>query len=827
MLLSVEEKSSVGNRQGIIARTLFLSALLLSGCAPLVDLDQAGTAQSLVFPPGHTLGQTFVARHGGLHGVAFWLDPASGATGDLTLHLRAAPDADEDLATATRAVDAVSSPGFQRFTFDPLRDSHGEYYYAFITFEGEGEIQVGAASGDAYIDGALYQDHEPQDAQMAFRLVYDPIWTAVELAGAAVRGAGMVGVALLLYAVPGWALLAWLWPQAEITWAERLALAVGISLALYPLLLLWTDVVGVHLGALYAWIPVVGGLVALSWCYRDWRPRKGRDALKRWVRSNAFWPDATLLVVLALVFGVRLLVVRTLDAPMWGDSYQHAVISRLIMDRGGLFHSWEPYAPYQSLTVHFGFHTLVALFSWLTGTGSVQATLWVGQLVNGLAALTVLPLATRLAKDSRWSGPVAVLVAGLLSTMPAFYVNWGRFPQLAGQAILPVAIWTTWRALERKSWLWLGVAGGVLCGMTLTYYRMPFYYAVFVFILLVTYAIKAWRNKDVAWWGYVGRLAGIALILLVLLAPWMARVAGGYLTDAVAAGMSQNTPLARVMADYAIWRDIIFYVPGFLLVLAVAALVWAMVDGHPFVVGVGVWILGMASLVAGRLIRLPGANMMQNFAVLIALYIPVSVLIGWAGGRLAQFFSQLRGRVSRAVLSIALIIAALWGTKLRLGDVDLSYALVTRPDMHAMAWIKETVHPSAKFLVEGFRIYSGRTAVGADAGWWIPLLAHRQNTMPPQYALFNEQPMTPGYNKTVVDWIAFLEEVPLSSPDVLPRLCAAKITHVYVGQGQGNVGAGAVQLFDPQTLQDSPFLEPIYHENRVWVFDVDASHCDK
>jgi hypothetical protein len=233
----------------------------------------------------------------------------------------------------------------------------------------------------------------------------------------------------------------------------------------------------------------------------------------------------------------------------------------------------------------------------------------------------------------------------------------------------------------------------------------------------------------------------------------------------------------------------------------------------------------MASLVAGRLIRLPGANMMQNFAVLIALYIPVSVLIGWGGGHLARFLTQQRRRVFRVVLGIVLVTAALWGSKIRIGDVDLSYALVTRPDMRAMAWIRENVQPSAKFLVEGFRIYGGRTAVGADAGWWIPLLAHRQNTVPPQYALFNEQPIIPGYNKTIVDRIAFLEETTLSSPDVLPNLCAANITHAYVGQGQGNVGAGVVQLFDPHDLNDSPFFEPTYHRDRVWIFDFDTSVC--
>jgi len=169
--------------------------------------------------------------------------------------------------------------------------------------------------------------------------------------------------------VPGWALLVWLGPGKRCTWAEGLGVAVGLSLALYPLLLLWTDRVGLRLGPLYAWLPVAGGLVALAWRYRTWRPERGRDVLRRWARSEALWPDLALLAVMGLVFGVRLLAVRTLEAPMWGDSYQHTVLAQLLLDHGGLFDSWEPYAPYSSLTVHFGFPTAVALLSWMTGMG--------------------------------------------------------------------------------------------------------------------------------------------------------------------------------------------------------------------------------------------------------------------------------------------------------------------------------------------------------------------------------------------------------------------------------------------------------------------------
>ncbi|MCJ7736657.1 MAG: DUF1616 domain-containing protein, partial [Anaerolineae bacterium] len=677
-------------RGWIVRVAILIVGLCLVGCDSLVDVDQPLVAESMLpIESAQSLGQTFVARHGGLSGVQFWLDPAPQTQGVLRLHLRAEPSAEFDLVTATVQLDEVDVPGFVSFTFEPQRDSHGLYYYAFLTFEGEGLVHVGRGPGDAYRDGSLYLDHEPQDAQTAFRLAYHPVWTAVDLVGAALRGLGLIGVTLLLYVVPGWALLACLWPETELTWAEQLALAVGISLAFYPLLLVWTDVFGLHLGALNAWIPVVAGLV-----------------------------------VLALIFGVRLLVVRTVDAPMWGDSYQHTVIAQLLVDNGGLFHSWEPYVPYTSLTVHTGFHTEVAVFMWLTGATSVSATIWVGQLLNGLAVLTIYPLAVRAARGRRWAGVGAVAAAGLLSPMPAYYVSWGRYAQLAGQAILPTALWLLLAAFEnpkaRKTAVLLG--GGVLAGMTLSYYRMPFYFLAFAGPWFLLWSWSHWKSGS-NWDGYSkavlgGVVLGIAGVLLF--APWFGALSGSNLAASMEKGLSVTPAWEGVKADYQIWRDVFWYVPRFLAVGALVALVWSVVERHWEPASVALWVLVLSALVAGRLINFPGANFMQNFAVVIMLYIPVSVLSGWLVGRVSGLVCDWARLLSPALMG-TILLASVVGARTQFTIVDPRHILVTRPDTRAMAWIRRHIAEDARFLVEGFRIYEGRSAVGADAGWWIPL----------------------------------------------------------------------------------------------------------
>jgi hypothetical protein len=810
-----------------------LALLILAGCAfqggQLVDADQGSRLDDLTLPlePGHAVGQTFVARHGGLAGIEFFLLPGDGSLPTLSLYLRQEPGAAEDVAGTSLALPDDAEPGMYRFAFPPRAGSHGEYYYAFLEASTPG-ISVALAGGEAYLDGAAYWSHQPLDAQTSFRLVYAPAYVALDLIKAGLAGTGLLGIAGLLFVVPGWAMLAWLLPgERRVAWPEVLGLAVGLSLAVYPVLILWTHLVGLNLGPGYAWLPVVAGVVALGWRFRGWRPRHGWVALGQWARSDALWPDLALLIVLGLVFGVRLLVIRSLETPLWGDSHQHTVIAQLLLDNGGLFASWEPYAAYESLTVHFGFPAAAASLTWLTGMNSVQATLLTGQLVNGMSALALYPLALRLARGNRWAGVGAVLVAGLLSPMPAYYVNWGRYAQLGGQLILPVAIWLLWETVETDGHLWKAVvlAGCTIAGMTLTYYRMPLYLAPFVLAWLIGWALPRWRGSIKRWWKGLARLTLLAGVVFLLLLPWGFRVAGGTLATAVSTGIAAGSRLDRVVADYRVWRDLDFYVPLPLAVGAGLAIVWSLVQRRWIMAAQSLWILGLASLVAGSLIHLPGANLMQNFAVLIALYIPVSLLLGWLIGQVARLANLRLGNLGQWAIGLTLLGMAVWAAIGQLRMVQPEHVMVTRPDTQAMAWIRNNTSPEARFLVEGFRIYGGYSAVGADAGWWIPLLAGRQSTMPPQYALLNEVPAEEGTSQRLVELISHLEGVSLASPEGVARVCEWGITHVYIGQRQGKVGIGVTQLFSPEALASAPAFSLAYRQDRVHIFALDSRAC--
>jgi hypothetical protein len=234
----------------------------------------------------------------------------------------------------------------------------------------------------------------------------------------------------------------------------------------------------------------------------------------------------------------------------------------------------------------------------------------------------------------------------------------------------------------------------------------------------------------------------------------------------------------------------------------------------------------MASLVAGQLIHLPGASHIQTFAVLIALYIPVGLMVGWMTGLLAVAAIARWKTVARSMISILLIITALLGFRQRMAVIDPTFALVNRPDEVAMQWIHENTPAEAVFLVNGFLIYEGLYAAGSDAGWWIPLLAHRRNTMPPQYALLSESEAIPGYGRAVVQLVADLSQNSPTTDRGIETICQFGATHVYIGQGQGKVAQAALTPYlDAAQLSVSPYYELLYHQDRVWIFALKDGVC--
>ena len=782
---------------------LVLTAFLTTGCVELVEKQQGESSQPVGEIHGpRTVGQTLVAYHDGLKGIEVLLATyARQNTQPLIFHLRSTPSSDFDIATVTVSALDVKDNAFHRFNFPPIPDSHSRRYYFFIespTSKPGDAITAWRGPADAYLEGALYLDGGSREGQLVFKLVYDPLYIIMGLVRGFVLSLPAAIVATLLFVLPGLSLLIWLLPdEARTDWTTRILLSAGMSVALFPLILLYARLAGgVRLGPIWLWggLLFCGGLTALGICRKRTRiPRIGPPSLE----------TVALGILAILTLAVRFIVVRSLSVPMWGDSYQHTMIAQLIVDNGGLFSSWEPYVPLDMFTYHFGFHAAVAFYHWLTGTDVIRSVIVVGQVLNVLAVFMLFPLTVKLTK-SRWAGVIAVLVGGLLSPMPMYYVNWGRYTQLAGQVILPLTMIFTLEVVERRgrNYKLLALATISLAGLALTHYRIVLFYLCFLLPIFVSQVYQRKRDKAEVFL----RIASIVLSALAVVSPWVWNTFSGPLPRVYSKSLANFRP-TKFLQEYNAMGDVSFFIDYYLIALSALGGIWGLINRKKGVIFVIIWVALLFLMANPYALRLPGTGVVNNFAVLISLYIPASVLSGYLFGRVVDR-AQARWPSVGYIAGFLLLIIALVGAKSRLSVVNPYHVLVTKADEEAMAWIRENIPHDAKFLTNFFFAYGDSLIVGSDAGWWIPLLTGRKNTTPPiNYA--SEGSLDPDYRFEINE---FARKIQNSNPsEAFSLLRENGITHVYIGQKGGDLPV--------EEFLQSCYYRVVYHQNRVWIFE--------
>ena len=153
-------------------------------------------------------------------------------------------------------------------------------------------------------------------------------------------------------------------------------------------------------------------------------------------------------------------------------------------------------------------------------------------------------------------------------------------------------------------------------------------------------------------------------------------------------------------------------------------------------------------------------------------------------------------------------------------------ALVVAADMDAMQWIRENTPADALFVVNSFPAYAGTLAAGTDAGWWIPLLAHRATTLPPlNYG--GERGERPDYQLGVNALVKKLRgrsladatplSIDLSRPVALKTLVSNAIDYVYIG-AHPYPGPDSADSIDTAKLRASPFFRLVYDRDGAEIF---------
>ena len=656
-------------------------------------------------------------------------------------------------------------------------------------------------------------------------------------------------MALMALCLPGTALYmggAWLfWGRkgTQLALCSALLPGIGLSVAFWPLLLLYLSLLGVGFSAALLWLVLAISLavIIVLWAILARRARPTRDEV---IAGGGLAG----MMLLALAF--RLGDINGLAVPMFGDSLHHTMITSIIASSGKVPQGYQPYVPVDTFTYHFGFHTLAAILSLLTGLAIPAAVLIMGQALI-VMSLPVAYLLTRQLFSSRVAGLAAAMITGFVSVMPAYYINWGRYTQLSGLVLLPVAATLLLRAVARRGKSYeTGLAAFCVAGLVVVHYRILIFYGLFVVAMAAWYTITKWRDRSALMSAAV-RVITTTGVGLLLAAPWLWNLAVNYFP-------SLSRRLSTVSPDYiAIYNStenftrFVGILVAALGVLGLWLALWSplarqpakanentetvgdagIMPPHLAVYGVATWI---ALMLVGLWVP-PGA--LGSLSVATALYLPLSVLGGYGIARLANM-PAVRASIPAWGVPVALFLAApLVALTLRtwhVADPD-SNSYVRNGDLQAFDWIKENTPATAKFLISSQISYAGRAVTASDAGMWLPVLVGRSVSVP-ALAAWTERPLQPDYfeqartlaaytqptNDPTIQGLAAKSSIPPprnpSDPMLLDQMRKMGITHVYSGTPGG---ASQPRLDVASMRRDSCHYKLIRPpEDGIYIFEI-------
>ncbi len=545
-----------------------------------------------------------------------------------------------------------------------------------------------------------------------------------------------------------------------------------------------------------------------------------------------------LALILSVGLVVRLLAIRDLAFPAWVDSVHHALLTRMIYEHGQVPTTYAPYIPATPAIYHYGFQAHVALFMRLSGLDLPQAMLWVGQCFNAGMALQVYLLA-RWLTQRRWTALFAALCVAILGTMPAFYVTWGRYTQLAGLLILPVALilsvetvksndadaFKASRASEILQRAILTIL--TLAGLILTHYRVFAFYVCFVgaWWLVNTLGkrrwLRQWRTHLQVILSYVG--IGIAAILLLM--PWILGIARQLWLPAVFEWSQQNTAATW---DFS-WRYVSGGLDRYLLTLGALGLLvglsrlrcrlccrlcYGIKRGH-FAGVVGVWISAMFVITNPSRFGLPGEGLINNVTMLITWFIPMAIGSGFLLDTLVERWRDaLSPRLwpwGIGFLSVALLTLSSIGIRQQITVVEPQNLFALQADREALTWVQTHTPPESHFYINT-QPWQNQIYVGSDGGYWIAPLAGRTTVTPP--ALYPLSNLDNPVQK--ITELAQRAEAEVSDPARLAKvLREADANYVYIGALGGSL--------DPDVLRAAPMFDLRYENERVTIFAVRAA----
>lgn len=613
-----------------------------------------------------------------------------------------------------------------------------------------------------------------------------------------------------LTVLPGWALIVATGAWSEWDGLRRLCIAVGVSISLYPTL--YYALRGLAPSAAFpVWL--WWGLLAVSVVVIALHTPP--------LRARWHWPSYPTVgfgVIFALVLGSRLWIAVTHPYPAWSDSLHHAIATQLTADSGRLPTTLAPFVDVPLGMYHLGLYAIAGTAAAMTQAPGHLALQWTAQLLNAYTVLGVFLVLDRFV--GRTAALAGMLTAGLLSHQPAFYVNWGRFTQLAAQVVLLIA-WTltvdtvfAWGRRHRRAreFVWRGAfAALTTAAVFLLHFRVAAFYAL---LLLPSFAWLGWHAWREGWRRrYVAAAVLIGGFTLLLVMPVLVEAFAQYLRM-----QSQLVALAKTAPDairdyeagyFGTSLDAVPYVAAHIWLLAAAAVaaLIGLLRRNPITwlaLGWGLLLVGVGNLYQ---LGIPYLNFTNLGAVLVMAYLPISLVMGAAVHELLALTpAPARRRASQALL-LLFLLAALPFAWLRARDIEEFRFFLTDADVRAMQWISQNTPQDAKFVVNT-SLWFGSSPHGTDGGYWIPYFTQRATNAGVMLSSITGN----DHTIDVITSSRLVKQVE-RDPALLAQLGERGYTHIYVGAAGSTDGPG----LDVTALAESGNAEIIYQRDGVTI----------
>jgi hypothetical protein len=394
------------------------------------------------------------------------------------------------------------------------------------------------------------------------------------------------------------------------------------------------------------------------------------------------------LLILFFLFVLNLPFLNRIILPGYSDSPIHYQIITQILNPNEEININLSIGNIFTNYYHFGFHSLTAWLSSITGIDPAKAISLIGQISLVLASISITTFTFILTKNM-----LGAISAGLLSifgwSMPAFAVNWGKFPALLSVALIPIVLGYSISVLEIKNKKTLLLFLFLIVGITTIHTRAIVIITLAFGSLSLTRLLNYKENPSLF---FSTKVSALFLILLIPLKEYIFTYYDRY-------------PVAILI----------------ILLLPFAFSHYPRETSWVFFFISSLWITQFISnvfFVSFEFLDIQYISMM--------LFIPFSVLGGLG---VAGIIKQIPVFL-KPLIAIAFIFTVIYNSPWQLSTFpDPCCEYYTQEDGNAFKWIDENISKDSLFIISTFS--DGKQQFGSDAGIWInPMLGYDTNKIP-------------------------------------------------------------------------------------------------